>query len=60
MMCRQDPNGHYCELYLKDLKFGYKMFNQIMEMLEEDQEKNKEILDNINIIWDTTYDKIYK
>lgn len=59
MMCRQDPNGSYCQSYLNDLKFGYKMYNQIMEMLEEDQEKNKEILEKIEKIFIDTYEKIY-
>ncbi len=59
MMCRQDPNGSYCQSYLNDLKFGYKMYNQIMEMLEENQEKNKEILDKIEKIFIDTYEKIY-
>lgn len=59
MLCKQDPGGSYCETYLRDLKFGYKMHNKIMEMLEEDQEKNKEILESIQKIFDITYDEIY-
>ncbi len=60
LLCKQDPNGSYCQSYLNDLKFGYKMYNKIMELLEKDDEKNQEIIESIKNIFDITYDEIYK
>jgi hypothetical protein len=54
--CQQSPNGHYCKTYLKDLKFGYLMYDQIMELIGDD-EKYKEQIDKL---WDETYEKIYR
>ena len=34
--CRQHPDGHYCNVYLAELKFGYRMYHQIMELIDED------------------------
>ena len=55
MMCKQSPDGYYCKSYLKDLKFGYKMYNYIIELVGDD-EKYKERIDKL---WDETYDEIY-
>lgn len=54
--CQQDPNGDYCKTYLKDLKFGYIMYKELMNLVSED-EKYKEQIDKI---WDETYDRIFR
>lgn len=55
LMCKQSPEGKYCESYLKDLKFGYKMYEHLMGLVGDD-EKYKEQIDEL---WDKTYDRIY-
>lgn len=55
LMCKQSEKGDYCEKYLRDLKFGYRMYNDIMKLLEGD-EKYKEQIDEI---WERNYDKTY-
>ena len=54
-MCKQSPDGYYCKSYLKDLKFGYKMYNHLIELVGDD-ERYKERIDKL---WDETYDEIY-
>jgi hypothetical protein len=54
-VCKQHPEGKYCETYLMDLKFGYKVYKELMDLLDGD-EKYKNQVDQI---WDETYDKIY-
>ena len=56
MSCQQHPDGHYCKTYLRDLKFGYRMYKELMRLIEDDK-KYKEQVDKI---WDETYDGIYK
>jgi hypothetical protein len=56
LMCKQSPDGHYCEFYLKNLKFGYVMYENLMKILEGD-EKYKEQIDEL---WDDTHNYIYK
>jgi hypothetical protein len=55
MSCKQDPNGHYCETYLKELKFGYIMYHELLKMVDGD-EKYKEHVDKL---WDEKYDLIF-
>ena len=56
LSCKQHPDGDYCETNLQHLKFGYVMYDKIMELIEDD-EKYKEQIDNL---YDETYDKIYR
>lgn len=56
MMCKQSSEGHYCKTYLNDLKFGYKMYTKIYDLIPKDketQEKLDEILDEV-------FNSIYK
>jgi len=57
-MCKQHPDGHYCESYLRDLKFGYVLNdwvdNELMETLPQ------EVQDQYNQKWDELYDVFYK
>lgn len=55
LMCKQSSDGSYCNSYLKDLKFGYKMYDHLMKLVGDD-EKYKEQIDEL---WDRTYDLIY-
>ena len=55
--CQQHPDGHYCKTYLAELKFGYRMYNQVMGLVEEDP-KYKEQIDKIwDDVWDFTFKK---
>jgi hypothetical protein len=55
--CRQHPDGHYCKTYLAELKFGYRMYHQIMELIDDDP-KYKEQIDKIRSdVWDFTFRK---
>lgn len=54
-ICQQHPDGHYCESYLKELKFGYKMYHHLLKLVDGD-EKYKEQVDKI---WDETWDEIF-
>ena len=55
VMCKQSPEGHYCESYLKDLHFGYKMYQWIEENISfkgEDAVRHDEA-------WDRIYEEVY-
>lgn len=56
MHCQQSSDGQYCKTYLKDLKFGYLMYDQIMALVGKD-ETYKAQIDNI---FHETYDRIYR
>jgi hypothetical protein len=53
--CKQSPDGAYCDKYLKDLKFGYKMFEKIYPLIEKDPKYT----DFIDKIFDEIYDETY-
>jgi len=55
LSCKQDPNGDYCKTYLKDLQFGYRMYKELVNLLENDEKYQKQI----DEIWDKTYDITY-
>ena len=52
LSCEHHPDGQYCETYLKELQFGYRMYHKLMELIDGD-EKYKE---QVDVIWDNTYD----
>jgi len=54
--CKQSPNGDYCETYLKDLKFAYLMYKDLMRLFEEDPD-HKETIDKM---FDKNWDIIFK
>jgi hypothetical protein len=56
MSCKQDPAGHYCKTYLRDLKFGYMMYKELMKLLDGDEKYEKQI----DELRDKTYDNIYR
>lgn len=53
--CTQSPDGKYCQTYLKDLKFGYTMSLELLELIKNDPKYK----DEIDKIFDKTYGKIY-
>ena len=57
-MCKQHPDGDYCETYLRDLKFGYVLndwfHNKLLETLPQ------EVQDQYLQKWDELYDVFYK
>ena len=56
LSCQQHPDGDYCKTYLRDLKFGYKMYKNLMRLVEDDPNYKEQI----DEIWDKTYDEIYR
>lgn len=57
--CKMHPDGRYCESYLNDLKFGYLMFREVYNLINEEKEKNLELLEKIDELWDKNEEKIY-
>jgi len=41
--CEQNPDGKYCEWYLRDLKFGYKMYDDVYDLISKDDEAKKKL-----------------
>jgi len=56
LICEQSPDGRYCEWYLRDLKFGYLMYDSIYDLIPKDEETQKKL----NEIWEKHYDKLYR
>ena len=56
LMCKQDPKGDYCQTYLKELQFAYRMYNDLMELLDKDEKYEKQI----DELWNKNYDLTYK
>jgi hypothetical protein len=54
--CKQSPEGDYCEGYLKDLKFAYLMYKDLMGLLEDDP-NHKEAIDKM---FDKNWDIVFK
>lgn len=54
--CEQSSDGSYCEWYLKDLKFGYKMYQDLYDLIPKDEETQKKL----NEIWDKNYEQFYE
>jgi hypothetical protein len=55
MSCQQDPNGKYCETYLKELKFGYLMYHKLFELIDKDERYEKQV----DELWDEIWDEIF-
>ena len=55
LKCKQSPDGYYCESYLRDLKFGYKMYEDIYDLIPKDEETNKKI----DEIFNKNFEKYY-
>ena len=53
--CKHHPDGRYCETYLNELKFGYMMYHDLMEIIDEDDKYS----DEVDKIWDKNYDMVF-
>lgn len=53
--CEQDPRGHYCETYLKELKFGYIMYHDILKIVDGDPKYD----DQISKVSDENWDRLF-
>lgn len=52
-ICEQKEEGKYCGSYLADLRFGYIMFKETYDILEENHKEE------LSKIYDKNYDLIY-
>jgi hypothetical protein len=53
--CKQHPDGHYCKGYLKELKFGYLMYKELMNLVGDDPRYEEMISKK----WNDLYDQIF-
>ena len=53
--CKQSPDGHYCQSYLRDLKFGYQMYEDIYDLIPKDEETEIKL----NEIWHRNFEIFY-
>ena len=60
LACKNDPEGHYCDKYRDDLRFGYAMHEDIMKIIYEDEEIYGELIEKIDKQFDKNYEKYYK
>jgi len=58
LCCQMDSKGTYCESYLRDLKYGYESYREMMDVLY-DKEKYPEIVKIIDTIDDKLFDKYH-
>ena len=52
LCCHHSPNGDYCAGYLRDLRFGYRMYKAMWDLVPDDPETQAKL--------DEIYDKIYE
>ena len=57
LSCKQHSDGHYCETYLKELRFGYALNKQFQRELYD--KLSTELKEEWDKIWDKTYDKYF-
>ena len=55
MMCKQSPDGDYCDHYLKELKFSYLMHKDTYDLLTDEEAKKKR-----DAFFDENWDLIFK
>lgn len=55
LICQHSKDGEYCEWYMRELKFAYKMYHDIYPFLKDDEESKKKI----DEIWDKNHDSIF-
>jgi hypothetical protein len=56
-MCKQSPEGDYCETYLKELKFGYIMYHKILELIDKDEKYEEKVSEIFDDTWDNIFAK---
>lgn len=55
LCCQQSPDGDYCKMYLRDLRFGYRMFKDMWDLIPQDPESQSKL----DEIYDKNYDLEY-
>jgi hypothetical protein len=56
-MCEQSPEGDYCQTYLKELKFGYIMYHEILKMIDGDEKYEEKVNEVFDKTWDIIFSK---
>lgn len=56
LACHHSPDGEYCKGYIKDLRFGYRMFKDTWDLIPKDPETQKKL----DKIYDENYEIEYK
>jgi hypothetical protein len=56
--CKQSNNGKYCETYLKELQFGYRMFKELYNLIDE--KGDEEMKKSLDELYDKNYDLTWK
>ena len=56
--CKQSDNGKYCGTYLKDLQFGYRMFKELYNLIDE--KGDEEMKKSLDELYDKNYDLTWK
>lgn len=59
LLCQQHKDGSYCEWYLRDLKYGYKSYNDIIKYIDENYNDDSDLIKKIKEINDENYNKFY-
>lgn len=54
--CQQHEDGYYCGSALRDLKFGYQMYKDVLDLIPNDEETETKF----DKIWNGNYDIFYK
>lgn len=55
MMCKQSPDGDYCQTYLNELRFGYLMYHDTYDLVIDQEAKKKR-----DAFFDKNWDFIFK
>jgi hypothetical protein len=60
-VCKQSPEGHYCETYLKELKLSHSILNKISDKIFEEgnEEKYKELRNSFDYFFDIYWEKYF-
>jgi hypothetical protein len=56
LCCHQSPNGDYCSGYIRDLRFGYRMYKDMWDLIPKDTETQEKL----DAIYDKNYDIEYR
>ena len=56
LSCHHSPDGEYCKDYIKDLRFGYRMYKDMWDLIPKDAETQKKL----DKIYDENYNLEYK
>lgn len=59
LLCQQHKDGAYCDWYLRDLKYGYKSYNDILKYIDDNFPKDSKIYKDIDNILENNLNKFY-